>query len=66
MKPEHIFVTVKEGEIIPYGNLKTLAETIGQGDKYHSLRRAVANHGKAEVDGFEIRKLYVVRGIKNG
>ena len=66
MKPEHIFVTIKEDEIVPYGNLKTLSETIGQGEKYHSIRRAVANHGKAEVDGFEIRKLYVVRGIKNG
>lgn len=66
MKQEHIFVTITEGEIVPYGNLKTLVETLGADAKYHSVRRAVAAHGKAEVDGVEIRKLYVIRGIKNG
>ena len=70
----HIFVTVQGDEIVPYGNLKTLVETIGLGEKYQTIRRKIHEHGKAvlefgegsEAGSMTIRKLFIIRGTKKG
>ena len=66
MKTDHVFTTTIGDEMVGYGNLKLLLQTIGSHQKYYSVRRTIAKNGEALVDGVLIKKLPVIRGTKNG
>lgn len=64
MKSDHIFMTIIEGKMIGYGNLKILTETIGYYKKYHTIRRALASNGEVQMDEILIKRIRVIRGTK--
>jgi len=67
MKRDLVYILNDEGNLLPYGNLKTLLESIQSADKYSTVWRLLEKGGGfTEWGAYEITKSEVIRAPYTG
>lgn len=62
MKKDVIYILVDGEEVQPFGNLKTLLESIRSQNKYSTVwRKLKAGDGRAEIGVYKIHRSEVIR-----